>query len=104
MVTTTDIQRPPKELIEALRNIGSATASGELARLGIRDANIRGPLPRTPGATVVGPALTLQMMPKREDLYKVDEYADPDKQLHRHHLQTCCIDLSHDLIHELVLC
>jgi len=84
MVTTPDIQRPPKDLIEALRNIGSATASGELARLGIRDANIRGPLPRTPGATVVGPALTLQMMPKREDLYKVDEYSDPEEQLHRH--------------------
>lgn len=84
MVTTPDIQRPPKELIDALKNIGSATASGELARLGIRDPNIRGPIPRTPGATVVGPALTLQFMPKREDLYKVDEYADPDRQLHRH--------------------
>ena len=23
-------------------------------------------------------------MPKREDLYGVDEYADPEKQLHRH--------------------
>lgn len=57
MITTPDIQRPPKELIDALRNIGSATASGELARLGIRDPNIRGPLPRTPGAVVVGPAL-----------------------------------------------
>ena len=84
METTPDIQRPSKELIEALKNIGSATASGELARLGIRDPNIRGPLPRTPGKSVVGPALTLQFMPKREDLYKVDEYSDPDRQLHRH--------------------
>ena len=37
-----------------------------------------------PGKTVVGPALTLQFMPKREDQYSVDEYADPEKQLHRH--------------------
>ena len=81
---TPDIQRPSKELIAGLKEIGSATASGELARLGIRSAQIVGPVPRTPGATVVGPALTLQFMPKREDQYNVDEYADPEKQLHRH--------------------
>ena len=33
---------------------------------------------------VAGPALTLQFMPKREDLYGVDEYNDPEQQLHRH--------------------
>ncbi|MEZ4622668.1 MAG: ribonuclease activity regulator RraA [Caldilineaceae bacterium] len=81
---TPDIQRPPKELIEGLKDIGSATASGELSRLGIRNPQIVGPIPRTPGSVVVGPALTLQFMPKREDQYKVDEYADPEKQLHRH--------------------
>jgi len=41
-------------------------------------------VPWTPGKTVVGPALTLQFMPKREDMYGVDEYADPERQLHRH--------------------
>lgn len=84
MVETQDIQRPPKEIIQGLAHIGSATASGELSRLGIRDPHIRGPVTRTPGKTVVGPALTLQFMPKREDLYPVDEYADPERQLHRH--------------------
>jgi regulator of RNase E activity RraA len=84
MIETPDIQRPPKEIIDGLAHIGSATAAGELNRLGIRDPHIRGPIARTPGATVVGPALTLQCMPKREDLYRVDEYADPEKQLHRH--------------------
>lgn len=84
MIETPDIQRPPKELIEGLAQIGSATASGELSRLGIRDPQIRGPKSWTPGKTIVGPALTLQFMPKREDLYRVDEYADPEKQLHRH--------------------
>lgn len=84
MIQTPDIQRPPQALIDGLRAIGSATAAGELYRLGIRDANIRSPRPYTPGMSVVGPALTLQFMPKREDQYKMDEYADPELQLHRH--------------------
>ncbi len=33
---------------------------------------------------MVGPALTLQFMPLREDQYDEDEYSDPEKQLHRH--------------------
>ncbi|MDQ2831496.1 MAG: ribonuclease activity regulator RraA [Chloroflexota bacterium] len=84
MIETPDIVRPPKDLIDGLATIGSATASGELSRLGIRDPHLRGLTTWTPGKTVVGPALTLQFMPKREDVYKVDEYADPELQLHRH--------------------
>lgn len=84
MIETPDIQRPPKELIDGLAKIGSATATGELARLGIRDPQIRGPVAWTPGKTVVGPALTLQFMPKREDVYGEGEYQDPETQLHRH--------------------
>ncbi|MXX40292.1 MAG: ribonuclease activity regulator RraA [Gemmatimonadetes bacterium] len=86
MVETNDIQRPSKDLIDALAPISSATAAGELARLGIRAPHIQGPVARIPGKHVVGPALTLQFMPKREDQYSVDEYADPEKQLHRHAL------------------
>lgn len=86
MIQTPDIQRPPKELIDGLANIGSATASGELSRLGIRDPHIRGPLPWTSGKSIVGPALTLQFMPKREDQYGEGEYEDREKQLHRHAL------------------
>ena len=84
MIETPDIERPPREIVEGLAHIGSATAAGELSRLGIRDPHLRGLVSWTPGAAVVGPALTLQFMPKREDLYRVDEYADPEKQLHRH--------------------
>lgn len=84
MIETPDIARPPKELIEGLAHIGSATASGELSRLGIRDAHIRGPVAHTAGAHVVGPALTLQFMPKREDIHGEAEYASPERQLHRH--------------------
>ncbi len=36
MIETPDITRPDKALIEALREVGSATAAGELYRLGIR--------------------------------------------------------------------
>ena len=44
MIQTPDIQRPSKEIIDGLAQIGSATAAGELYRLGIRDANIHGPV------------------------------------------------------------
>lgn len=84
MIETPDIKRPSKELINGLANIGSATAAGELFRLGILDPQIRGPVAWTAGQSVVGPALTLQFMPKREDLYGDDEYENPEVQLHRH--------------------
>jgi regulator of RNase E activity RraA len=83
VVETPDIVRPSVELSAALAAISSATASAELSRMGIRSAFIRGPVSVTPGVRVAGPAL-LQFLPKREDLYPVDEYAEPEKQLHRH--------------------
>jgi regulator of RNase E activity RraA len=86
MIETPDIERPSKEVVEGLAKIGSATASGELYRLGIRDPHIRGPVAWTPGKAIAGPALTLQFMPKREDVYGADEFDDPEKQLHRHAL------------------
>ncbi len=84
MIQTPDIVRPPKEIVEGLQRIGSATASGELHGMGIRDSQIRGPVGWTPGLCIAGPALTLQFMPLREDYYAEDEYSDPEKQLHRH--------------------
>ncbi len=79
-----DIQRPDRELIAALGQVSSATATGVLNRLGIRDSHLRGLTCWTPGTKVIGPALTLQFMPKREDMYGLEEYADPERQLHRH--------------------
>ncbi len=81
-----EIQRPNPGLCAALSRIGSAVVAGALYRMGIRNAAICGPRPMTPGACVAGPALTLQFMPKREDLYGDSEYAEPEKQLHRHAL------------------
>ena len=57
MIQTPGIERPPRELVLSLTAIGSATASGELYRLGIRDPQILGPVSMIPGKTVVGPAL-----------------------------------------------
>lgn len=80
-----DIERPSKELIKSLYdNVGSATAAGELNRIGIRSPFIQDVECRTPDAKVVGPAVTLQFMPKREDMFGEGEYIDPESQLHRH--------------------
>jgi len=84
MTHTSDIQRPPRQWCEALRDIGAATISSTLFYMGVRNPFICGPTAHTPGKTIAGPALTLQFMPKREDLYGEGEYADPEKQLHRH--------------------
>lgn len=83
-MTSKDITRPPKHQIEALKLIGAATVAGTLNHLGIRNAHIAGPVSWHKGKVMVGPALTLLMMPKREDLYGDGEYNDPEKQLHRH--------------------
>ncbi len=81
----TDISRPPRALVDGLAAIGTATLASELARqMGIRDPQIRGPRPLKKGRTIAGPALTLQCMPKREDLYSEAEYEEPERQLHRH--------------------
>src|SRR5262245_7934719 len=84
MITTPDIVRPDRALIEALRDVGTATASGELYKLGIKNPHMSELTTWKPGKSVVGPALTLQWMPKREDMSANSEYADPELQLHRH--------------------
>ena len=84
MTHTPDITRPPKAHIDALREIGAATAVSTLHHMGVRDMHIKGPTSWHTGRVMVGPALTLQFMPKREDLYGEGEYVDPEKQLHRH--------------------
>lgn len=77
------ITRPPKELVSALAAVGTATLSGEMSKIGIRDAHICGPAPFATGKTIAGPALTLQFLPKREDVYDIDEYGNPEAQMHR---------------------
>ena len=52
--------------------------------MGYRNCFMEGPAARMAGAVIAGPCVTLQMMPKREDLFEEGEYADVEKQLHRH--------------------
>jgi regulator of RNase E activity RraA len=84
MTHTPNIKRPPRRIVDALKAIGAATLAAELFHLGIRDATITGPVPHTRGRVAAGPALTLQFMPMREDMFSSAEYEDPEKQLHRH--------------------
>ncbi len=83
-IKTEDIVRPRQELIDAVKEMGAATASSTLFHMGVRNSHIAGPIAWTKGRRIAGPALTLDFMPKREDLYGEDEYAEPEKQLHRH--------------------
>lgn len=87
-IRTHDITRPPPEWSAALAGIGAATTSGTLYHMGVSNTHILGPVPwgKTDGRCLAGPALTLQFMPKREDMYNDAEYAEPEKQLHRHAL------------------
>lgn len=85
MIQTPDIKRPPREWVDAIHAMGAATASSTLFHMaGIANSHICGPVTWNKGRTVCGPALTLQFMPKREDMYSAEEYAEPEKQLHRH--------------------
>ncbi|MBO9588538.1 ribonuclease activity regulator RraA [Devosia sp.] len=84
MIKTADISRPPKHLIEGLRHLGAATIAGSLGHMGFKNPHMTGILPQTKGKTICGPALTLQCLPQRPDLFREGEYADPETQLHRH--------------------
>ncbi len=61
-------ERPSPAIIQKLYSVGSATASALMHKMGVRQTFIEGPLPRQPGAKVVGPIVTLQFMPQREDV------------------------------------
>ena len=84
MTHTPPITRPPQALVDGILAVGAALASSTLSHMGIRNCHMLGPLAQQSGKAIAGPALTLQFMPKREDLYGEGEYIDPEKQLHRH--------------------
>jgi regulator of RNase E activity RraA len=60
--------RPDPDLIRQLHGVSSATASAMLHKLGIRQTYIQGPKSLRPGTKAVGPVVTLQFMPQREDV------------------------------------
>ncbi len=61
-------QRADARLVEQMGGISSATACAKLNRLGIKRTWMEGPQTLTTGQKIVGPALTLQFMPQREDI------------------------------------
>jgi regulator of RNase E activity RraA len=63
-----DFPRPDSATRQAFADVSAATAAATLHRMGVTRAFVRGPRALVPGAKVVGTALTLQFMPKREDL------------------------------------
>jgi regulator of RNase E activity RraA len=84
LFTSKDIVRPPRQLVEGLRELGAATIAGTLGHMGFKNPHMTGILPQTKGKAICGPALTLQCLPQRPDLFSEGEYADPETQLHRH--------------------
>ncbi len=84
MSDMTGFTRLPQETLDQLKDIGAATIAGALAREGIRNPHMVGLLPFNPGKSLAGQAVTLQFMPKREDVHWGDEYAyAPERELHR---------------------
>jgi regulator of RNase E activity RraA len=71
-----DITRPDAALCDALREIGSATVAGALYNLGVTRPHMSGLPSWRPGKAVAGPALTLQCMPKRQDVTAGIEYSE----------------------------
>ena len=61
-------ERPPPELIAAFADISAATACAKLHHMGISRTFVAGPMPFRHGRKVVGSVLTLQFMPRREDI------------------------------------
>src|SRR5687767_13717237 len=67
---------------ESLRQVGTATITGLLARRGLRRATIAGVRPIVPGTRMVGEAFTLRYLPAREDLDwtgHLDNTTDPQR-------------------------
>ena len=56
-------------LLQAFSEVSSATACAKLHAMGITRTFLEGPRTSQPGRRVVGRAVTLQMMPMREDVY-----------------------------------
>lgn len=71
-----DIHRPDPALCAALQQIGTATAAGELLNLGVTRPHMVGLTSWKRGKAIAGPALTLQYMPKRQDLTDSKEYGE----------------------------
>lgn len=84
--SVTPIERPDPGVVDTLRRVGTAKLSSVIARMGdraIRNVYMVGPVAQRRGTSMAGPALTLQFMPKREDIVGNGEYGRAEAQVHR---------------------
>jgi regulator of RNase E activity RraA len=70
------VNRVPLEMLNQLRKLNTASICATLDRIGIRQTYMDGPTSRLPGQQIVGTAITLQFMPSREDITKVEYYGE----------------------------
>ncbi|MFF5083427.1 hypothetical protein ACFY36_40805 [Actinoplanes sp. NPDC000266] len=63
-----EFTRAGHDLVEAMAPVSSATACAQLHQMGISRSFVAGPRPLHAGQRVVGPGVTLQFMPQREDV------------------------------------
>ncbi len=90
MVDVATFERIKQETLDALKEIGTATIAGALGREGIRNPHMVGLTPFNAGKVVAGQAVTLQFVPKREDIHWGDEYSHaPERELHRVAIMAC---------------
>lgn len=78
-----EYKRADLSLIDGLASVSAATAAAKMNSLGISHSWVRGPEPLERGRRAVGSALTLQFMPKREDVSNglSQEYAERETAL-----------------------
>lgn len=67
------VQRPPKEIIEGFRSIGTSTISDVLDQMGL-DCLVSGVKGVDPGFTLVGPALTVKQISGLAGTYPVADF------------------------------
>ena len=90
MSKVAQFERIAQKTLDTLRDIGTATIAGSLAKEGIRNPHMVGLTSFNAGTAVSGQAVTLQFMPKREDVHWGDEYAHaPERELHRQAIMAC---------------
>ena len=90
MSNAAQFERIAQKTLDTLRDIGTATIAGSLAKEGIRNPHMVGLTSFNAGKAVSGQAVTLQFMPKREDVHWGDEYSHaPERELHRQAIMAC---------------
>lgn len=79
MLRLNDTNAPlPAELWEDLRATSMVTLSTVLIRRGLRRTHLRGVFPLRPGARLAGEAVTLRLVPAREDQGESTMLANPE--------------------------